>query len=181
MSAITSTATCRKTSTPISSSSRKTKLRRSNRSCEILITPNHSRFEIIRTRRSVREELFKDFGAQIKLRRVLIISNREWFGVISISQLRFDLLNFVFLDEEEISVECLRQVAVLVIADIWKITQNPWKWINAGPNQMPGQLMVGRILSCQLQQRLGQFKDVIVSLHIDVRLGICCAVEIVQP
>jgi hypothetical protein len=85
-------------------------------------------------RRSAREKLFENFGAQIELRWLLVVTNPERLGVVRVVQLGLNLLDFVFLHEEKSSVEGLRQVPVLVVADVCEVTQNPWERIDAGSN-----------------------------------------------
>src|SRR5207245_10276859 len=88
------------------------------------------------------EKFFENFGAQIELRRILIVTKGDGVGVIRALQLRFDIFVFVLLHEEKIAIEIRWHVASFIVADSIEIAYNPRKRINAGSNQMSCQMIV---------------------------------------
>ena len=97
-----------------------------------------------------RKELFENLGAKKDLGWVLVVTERHHVGVIRVFQLGLDVFDLVLLHEEKIAVDVCRHVSSFVIADAIEIAQNPRKRINAGANQVAGQMVVGEVLLCQL-------------------------------
>jgi hypothetical protein len=119
-------------------------------------------------RDAARKKFVKCLGVEKELRVVLVRPDCHEFGVISLVQFGFDLLDLVFLHEEEICVELIRHVVMLVIAYFREITQHPWQGIRAGPNQVTYHLIVGRIGFRQTKEWFGELPDVVVSLDLNV-------------
>ena len=93
----------------------------------------------------------------------------------------FDRGDLVLLHEEKIAIHFVRHVVLLVIADAAEIVEHPWQRIRARANNVTNQLISARIGVGQLQHRIGEFVNVVISLDIDVRLGVGGAAEIIQP
>src|SRR5438105_2999611 len=99
-------------------------------------------------------KIFKHFGAKKDLGWFLVVTKRHHVGVICAFQLGFDVFDFVLLHEEKIAIEVRRHVASFVVADSIEIAQRPRKRVNAGSDQMPGEVIVSWIAFCQRKQRL---------------------------
>src|SRR5688572_5391192 len=123
-------------------------------------------------RNAPREDFFENFGAQVKLGRVLVGTNRQRLREVSALELRLDFIDFVLLHDEEIAIDLRRHVVVFVVADLREIAEHPREGIGAGANEMADQLIVSRVGLGQAEQRLGQLPDVVVSLNVDIRLRV---------
>src|SRR5438034_3021063 len=128
-----------------------------------------------------RKEALEDPRAKIRLGRILIGPNRYRHGVVRVVELRFDRGDLLLLDEEEIAVQFARHIVFLVITDAAEIIEHPRQRIRARANNVTNQLVSARIGMGQLQHRVGEFVNVVVSLDIDVWLGVGGAAEIIQP
>src|SRR5581483_663331 len=62
-----------------------------------------------------------------------------------------------------------------------KIAEHPGQRIRTLPNEMANEVIIDRVALRQREQRLGQFPNVVVSLHVNVRFGVSGAAEIIQP
>src|SRR5437667_6068529 len=82
------------------------------------------------------EKVSENLRAEIDFRSILISANPQRFGVIRVVQFRFDFGNSIFLHEEKSSIELCRQCLVLVVTDIWEVTENPRQRIGTRANNM---------------------------------------------
>ena len=106
-------------------------------------------------RQPARENFLKHAYTQIQLGRVLIGSNRQRLGKITVVQLFLDLINFAFFDEEEIGIQFRGIIVVLIVTDLRKVAQNPGQGIWTGTNDMTDQVVESRVPVCQLQEWRG--------------------------
>src|SRR5438552_7484994 len=107
-----------------------------------------------KVRRFAREKSFKDLGLEVKLRRILIVTNGNHVGVIRPFQLRFDLFDFVLLHQKKIAVKIRWHVSSFVVADPIEVSEHPRKRISAGANEVASQVIVGRIPFSQCKKRV---------------------------
>src|SRR5205823_6616384 len=104
---------------------------------------------------SARKNFFEDLGLEVKLRRILIVTNGNRVGVIRPFQLRFDVFDFVLLHEKKITVKGCWHVSSVVVADSIEVSEHPRERISAGANEVTSQVIVRRIPFSQCKKRVG--------------------------
>ncbi len=102
-------------------------------------------------RQPTRENFLKHAYTQKHLGRVLIGSNRQRLGKITVVQLFLDLINFAFFDEEEIGIQLRGIIVVLIVTDLREVAQNPGQGIWTGTNDMADQVVESRVPVRQFQ------------------------------
>src|ERR1043166_6486602 len=78
------------------------------------------------------KEFCEHLGVKVELRRLLISPNPQRVGVIGLVEFGFYGFDLIFLNEKKGCIQFLRQIFVLVIADVHKITQDPGQGISTG-------------------------------------------------
>src|SRR5438876_7426015 len=127
------------------------------------------------------EKTLEDFGIKVRLGRILVRPDRHREGVVRIVKLCFNRGDLVLLHEEKIAVHLGRQIVLLVISHPPEIIEHPRQRIRARANYVSNQLVGARIGVGQLQQQVRALVNVVVGLHINVRLSVGGAAKIVQP
>src|SRR5882724_10752828 len=102
------------------------------------------------------KKTLEDFGIKVGLGRILVRPDRHRKGVVRIVKLCFNRGNLVLLHEEKIGVHFGRQVVLLVISHAPEIIEYP-------------------------RQRIRELINIVISLHINVRLSLGGAAKIIQP
>src|SRR5262249_39923245 len=123
-------------------------------------------------RRFSGKEAFEDLRAEIRLRRILIGPNRHRHGVVAIVKLLFNGCDFVLHHEQKVAVHFVGHVVLFVVTNAPELAEDPGQRIGAGANNMANKLIRARIRMRQSQDWIGEFVNVVVSLDVDVRLGV---------
>src|ERR1700730_9115362 len=127
------------------------------------------------------EEALEGLGSKIGFRLVLIGPELYRHGIVRIVKLCFHRGNLLLLDEKKIAVQFVRQTVLLVISNAPEIIEHPRQRIRAWPNNVANQVITPRMGMGQLQDRIGEFVNVVITLDVNVRFSVGGAAKIIQP
>src|SRR6266404_2184521 len=118
------------------------------------------------------EEGLEDLGVKVGFRLVLIRPDLYRHGVVRIVKFCFHHWDFLLLDEQKIGVQFVGHIVFHVISNAPKIIEYPRQRIRARANNVTNQLISARIGMGQLQNRIGEFVNIVISLDVNVRFSL---------